>query len=43
MLMKGQSEIAYLSKFANITLIVLVIVITEMLKIILMFDWFENQ
>ena len=29
--MKGQSEIAYLPKFANTMLIVMVIVITEML------------
>ena len=36
-------EIAYLPKFANIILIVLVIGITEILQIILMFDWFENQ
>ena len=41
--MKRQSEIAYLPKFANIMIIVMVIVITEILKIILMFDWFENQ
>ena len=30
-LMKGQSEIAFLPKFANTMLIVMVIVITEML------------
>ena len=41
--MKGQSEIAYMPKFANITLILMVIVTTEILKIILMFDLFENQ
>ena len=41
--MKGQSEIAYLPKFANTMLIVMVIVITEILEIILMFDLFENQ
>ena len=31
MIMKGQSEIAYLPKFASIMLIVMVIVITEIL------------
>ena len=41
--MKGQSEIAYLPKFANMMLIVMVIVITEILSIILIFDCFENQ
>ena len=41
--MKGQSEIAYLPKFTNIMLIVIVIVITGILYIILMFDRFENQ
>ena len=41
--MKGQSEIAYLPKFANIILIVMVIVINEIFQIILMFDCFENQ
>ena len=41
--MKGQSEIAYLPKFANIMLIVMVIVINEIFWIILMFDCFENQ
>ena len=41
--MKGQSEIAYLPKFANMMLIVMVIVITEILYIILIFDCFENQ
>ena len=41
--MKGQSEIAYLPKFANMMLIVMVIVITEILYIILNFDCFENQ
>ena len=41
--MKGQSEIAYLSKFANMMVIVMVIVITEILYIILIFDCFENQ
>ena len=41
--MKGQSEIAYLPKFANMMLIVMVIVITEILCIILIFDCFENQ
>ena len=41
--MKGQSEIAYLPKFANMMLIVMVIVITEILYIILSFDCFENQ
>ena len=42
-LMKGQSEIAYLPKFANMMLIVMVIVINEILYIILIFDCFENQ
>ena len=42
-LMKGQSEIAYLPKFANMMLIVMVIVITEILYIILILDCFENQ
>ena len=37
------SEIAYLPKFANMMLIVMVIVITEILYIILIFDCFENQ
>ena len=41
--MKGQSEIAYMPKFANMMLIVMVIVITEILYIILIFDCFENQ
>ena len=41
--MKGQSEIVYLPKFANTMLIVMVIVITEILHIILIFDCFENQ
>ena len=41
--MKGQSEIAYLPKFANIMLIVMVIVINETFQIILMFYCFENQ
>ena len=41
--MKGQSEIAYLPKFANMMLIVMVIMITEILYIILIFDCFENQ
>ena len=41
--MKEQSEIAYLPKFADIMLIVMVIVIIEISYIILMFDWFENQ
>ena len=41
--MKGQSEIAYLPKLANMMLIVMVIVITEILYIILIFDCFENQ
>ena len=41
--MKGQSEIAYLPKFANMMLIVMVIVINEILYIILIFDCFENQ
>ena len=41
--MKGQSEIAYLPKFANMMLIVMVIVITEILYIMLIFDCFENQ
>ena len=41
--MKGQSEIAYLPKFANMMLILMVIVITEILYIILIFDCFENQ
>ena len=41
--MKGQSEIAYLPKFVNMMLIVMVIVITEILYIILNFDCFENQ
>ena len=41
--MKGQSEIAYLPKLANMMLIVMVIVITEILYIILIFDFFENQ
>ena len=41
--MNGQSEIAYLPKFANMMLIVMVIVITEILCIILIFDCFENQ
>ena len=41
--MKGQSEIAYLPKFANMMLIVMVIVIIEILYIILIFDCFENQ
>ena len=41
--MKGQSEIAYLPKFANMMLIVMVIVITEILYIIFIFDCFENQ
>ena len=41
--MKEQSEIAYLPKFANTMLIVMVIVITEILYIILIFDCFENQ
>ena len=41
--MKGQSEIAYLPKFANMMPIVMVIVITEILYIILIFDCFENQ
>ena len=38
--MKGQSEIAYLPKFDNMMLIVMVIVITEILYIILIFDCF---
>ena len=42
-LMKGQSEIAYLPKFASMMLIVMVIVITEILYIILIFNCFENQ
>ena len=41
--MKGQSEIAYLPKFANMMLTVMVIVITEILYIIWIFDCFENQ
>ena len=41
--MKGQSEIAYLPKFANMMLIVMVIVITEILYITLICDCFENQ
>ena len=41
--MKGQSEIAYLPKFANMMIIVIVMVITEILYIILIFDCFENQ
>ena len=41
--MKGQSDIAYLPKFANMMLIIMVIVITEILYIILIFDCFENQ
>ena len=41
--MKGQSEIASLPKFANMMLIVVVIVITKILYIILIFDCFENQ
>ena len=41
--LKGQSEIAYLPKFANMMVIVMVIVITEILYIILIFDCFENQ
>ena len=41
--MKGQSEIAYLPKFANMMLIVMVIVIIEILYIILIFDCFKNQ
>ena len=41
--MKGQSEIAYLPKFVNMMVIVMVIVITEILYIILIFDCFENQ
>ena len=43
--MKGQSEIAYLPKFANMMLTVMVMVITEILYmyIILIFDCFENQ
>ena len=41
--MKGQSEIAYLPKFANMMLIVMVIVITEILYIILICNCFENQ
>ena len=41
--MKGQSEIAYLPKFANMILIVMMIVITEILYVILIFDCFENQ
>ena len=41
--MKGQSEIAYLPKFANMMLIVMVIVITEILYIILIFDCFEKS
>ena len=41
--MKGQLEIPYLPKFANMMLIVMVIVITEILYIILIFDCFENQ
>ena len=41
--MKGQSEIAYLPKFANMMLIVMVIVITEILYIVLIFDCFEIQ
>ena len=41
--MKGQSEIPYLPKFADMMLIVMVIVITEILYIILIFDCFENQ
>ena len=41
--MKGQSEIAYLPKFANMMLIVMVIVITEILYFVLIFDCFENQ
>ena len=41
--MKGQSEIPYLPKFADMILIVMVIVITEILYIILIFDCFENQ
>ena len=40
--MKGQSEIAYLPKFANMMLIVMVIVITEILYIILIFDCFRK-
>ena len=41
--LKGQSEIAYLPKFAKIMLIIMVIVIIEILKIIFKFDYFENQ
>ena len=41
--MKGQSEIAYLPKFANMMLIVMVIVITEILYIILIFDCFAGK
>ena len=41
--MKRQSEIAYLPKFADIMLIVMVKVIAEILEIILMFDSFDNQ
>ena len=41
--MKMQSEIAYLPKFTNIMLIVIVMVITEIFEVILMFDLFENQ
>ena len=41
--MKRQSEIAYLPKFANMMLIVMVIVINEILYIILIFDCFENK
>ena len=41
--LKGQSEIAYLPKFANMILIVMMIVITEILYVILIFDCFENQ
>ena len=43
MKMKGQSEITYLPKFANMMLIVMVIVITEILYIMLILDCFENQ
>ena len=41
--MKGQSEIAYLPKFAYMILIVMMIVMTEILYIVLIFDCFENQ
>ena len=41
--LKGQSEIAYLPKFGKKMLIIMVIVMIEILKIIFMFDYFENQ